>query len=231
VDTTSPAAWETLLTLLSLDSVTPFFDDLGFPLQNRTRFIELIRGLIVGWSKEPEANRGKRIANPDQLLGELDREFGPDQSRLFLHWARMLYVGGSSENRPWTTWDHIFGSWSNGRLPSMPRLPPAVLKSLQDGFQDAVLNRGVDDKIESLKRGTLSNWDLEMYARHGYNPYDDLADPFLSVSLMVDMSHFQQFWKGNVEPLSQQLKDSLLRDGRSTTEELKMNLPVPLQLP
>ena len=86
----------------------------------------------------------------------------------------------------------------------------------------------IESKIESLRRDTLSEWDLDMYSRHGYDNTDESADPYSSIVPMIEVHRLQRFLCEAVPTFSRDEKATLLRQGQDVIHRLGVWMPGPV---
>lgn len=218
----------TLLVLLSLDGVVPLYADLGLPFEDGRAFLRVLRETILENRLAWESGSGQPPALRALLLRNLQEGLGPHAARVFSRWAETLFMGDHAAQPQWSAWDIVFSNWAFGGKSEPKGLPADKREALLRSYVDKTSVDDLKAKVAELRARRLSEWDLDMYARHGYG-VDEFTDPYLIIELMVKIRRLQEFWAEAGPLLSDEEMEALLSEAGELIERLGVWMPGPLQ--
>ncbi len=218
----------TLIILLSLDGVVPLYEEMGVPAEDGKAFLLVLRKTVVENRRIWATSSEQRPALRALLLRNLRDALGHDAARAFSRWAENAFVGDHAAQPQWSGWEIVFSNWAFNEQLWLKGLPDEKKEALLRSYVEKTSVEDLRAKIGGLKSRPLSEWDLDMYARHGYG-VDEFADPYLIVELMVKMRRFQQFWCEAAPGLADEEKEMLLSEGQEVIDRLGVWMPGPLR--
>ena len=172
--------WNTISIVLSLDVSTEFFRDLVIPTNDHVRLQRQLRSAILQFRQVAADNHLRVTKISDVFVDHLEvAELSP-----FLKWGERQYLGYHAEQPHFSAWDIIVSHWAFSRSQDIAFLPPETLRWFKKEYRSSAV---VDDiRTKSARIGTrpLSDWDLEMYARHKFGPTWE-ASPYATIESMV----------------------------------------------
>ncbi|HQT90201.1 MAG TPA: hypothetical protein PK677_16985 [Acidiphilium sp.] len=197
-------------TLLSLDCFLPFYPYLDVPAPAPQVFRDVIRASILENRAAFDADKS-RI--PD-LRGVIDRNLlerlGDDTVRRFDWWHKNVFIQGPGDFRAFFTWEtlllraqNVDHDWSDLSLPAR------ISDDAREVFLRAIDKTQISELDDQLDKAELSEWDLDMYTRHGLD--DEFADPWLKVSSMFGQLRYRKFMNWLLSRLSSDERDAFHR--------------------
>jgi hypothetical protein len=233
--TTELKRWNKLFILLSLDGIIPLYGDFGLYPQARNAFVAVLRDSILANRRQYEQPRpptegpAAMTPLPELFIGKLAAGWGQAEAAKFQNWARQVFLGDHAEQPDWSAWEIVFSQWAYGNQHTVHGLAPERREILLEGFRKMVSSPDADAKIRQLKTQPLSAWDLDMYSRHGFDNFDEFADPYSAVGWMIRIRKLQEFVGRAVGFLSETEKTQLREEGQRLLDELGVWMPGPLK--
>ena len=234
--TRPPYHWGTIFVLLSLDRADPVIPFLGVSIPDRARFRSTLRSLILDNRREYLADTRHIPDLAAKVLAFLERDFGPEHAAHFFNWATTVFGIAHSDQPQWSEWSMLFRT-SFGATRLLERaerrgvLSGDQIQELADCLARHPDERRLADAIAEAKAPPMSDWDLEMYAIHGYADGDLVHDLFDTVEFVAELNGFQEFWEWMRARLTAEQKDGLRALGQEMVDERKSWLPGPLAHP
>lgn len=224
-----PTRWGTILTLLSMDIMVPFYESMGLKIPDRESFLATLRCLIL-------SNRGAYAANPtvvpslaERVLEEVERYFGKEFRDPLLMWGTYVFEDIPADHPHSNVWKRLFSTCAhspNRSLWNRLGLPSDKSDSLLKDYIEITDNDDVWDSIEELDQrldeGAISEWDLSMFVRHQFDR--ELGDPFNWVINTVNLYRFQCFLNKLLAQLSDSQIESLWEQAKVLAKEKKLSM-------
>lgn len=228
----TPSQWGAIFTLLSMDRTDPVIPYMGIPLEDRAGFRKRLRELI-------QDNRREYLADPTRVpdlaakvLSSLARHDGPEAAERFHTWATTVFAETHADQPQWAGWSALFrASPLLRRAERTGVLPADTCQRLTDRLSAHPDEGRLAEAIADAKAMPMSDWDLEMYAIHGFADQDELSDPFTMVRFIAELHGFQEFWEWMRPRLSPEQKEALRALGQKIVDEREIWLPGPLSHP
>lgn len=216
--------WNRLLSLLSLDTMTTLYQPMGLALDSIS-FLSILRRAILDGRKRYNENP-EQIPRVETLFIELlDRELN---ANTFLFWSQAAFLGVHSEQPELSAWDIVFLHWAFSRQKDLYFLRPELRSLIIDGYTQIVSTDDLNKEIESLKSQALSDWDLEMFSRHGYDIHGN-SDPYLTAKFITKGQRLRTFVSALEPELAEFEKKQLHREAENMLNVLGvwMERPIP----
>jgi hypothetical protein len=222
IDLTSEQ-WAQLLSMLSLDGALSLYDVMGVPVDDKGAFHEALREVINEARSVMKASPNYVPSPASMLLDRLDRT----TRERFLAWARGVFLGYHADQPQWSAWDIVFSHWAYSRARDLDFLPEAKREFFLAGYREKVETDDVKRKAKELLNKPMSDWDLEIYARHGYGIAWE-STPFSLAEAITRIERLKgfaaQFWKR----LDASERGESQRRAQALIDELKVWMPGPL---
>jgi len=189
--------WNLIFDLLSLDGMTPFYEEMGLQIHDKQRFAHLLRRLITESRQTYEPGHTPDISFAEKVLKEIEANFGKATAEHFYKWATMIFCWVYQDQPHWSAWDHDTLPRHPAQLPDW--LPPEKWQAIAE-FREAHSIDDIEERVKALRSQPLSNWDAEMYSIHNYSNVedpmceDDFVDPYSPILSTIEMNRFQLAW-------------------------------------
>jgi hypothetical protein len=221
--------WAEILPVLSLDVMAPLFGPMGLGELDEEALVQAVRKVILD-AREAAAASGQ--APSDLGAGTfriISAEIGEAAAIDLRRWAGRVYQRVHADLPQWSGWRIAFEhATSREERVSLLALPPDDRNEIVELFFDIMDMREVEHQIEVLKRRPLSDWDVAMYARHGFDHDDELNDPFDIVRRAVQMARFQRFAERLVERLTPTQEEEVRSHAETLLAAKGVVMPGPL---
>ena len=153
---------------------------------------------------------------------------GHHQKELFLNWALSAFLGDHADMPDWSAWEIVFSNWTFGQ--SKPSgLNDEKVDDLLSEYLKTVDTKDIEDFFTKQRSHPLSEWDLDMFTRHGFNNLDEYSDPYATVILMVKMHRLRKYWGISRKNFTEQEKQIICEQGQKLVTELGVWMPGPLR--
>lgn len=222
-DAFPPAHWGEFIALLSMDLTDPVWPILGFAPQATLPEVRSdLRAMI-------NRLRARAAATPEALPDIREVVFGENDMNWPAERLQALAITGASFLTAHA--DDPHGSGWEIALNNFPkRFHKTIVqigdKAVHDAFQAAL--KAPLPRLDAT--GQLSNWDLELCARHGWNPHADEGFPPLDATEVAMAIHRTRaalrYFRFNAGPGAQ---NALLSEARSLLDEYGVWMPEPLR--
>lgn len=187
--------WGAAATILSLDTVAPFFEHMGVPVKEPAALQRLLRECIVANRKDFESDPTRIPDLRKRWLAAIATRFGQRAADDLESWVTHDFMHTAADFRAFSLWYYVLAlarvdHWNELHLPA--DLSKEALRRLND-----VLDRNELHKLaDAVEEKRLSDWDLEMYALHGFD--EDENAPYNWVLETVKRRRFTSYmrWLG-----------------------------------
>ena len=225
----SQSDWNELFALLSLDSVTELYPYLALELKDSLTFHHRLQDCIRDARRQQDDVVSKKATASEIIFACLRAQTG-DDFQLFSQWCREALIGTHADQPQISVWNLVFSPWSNGRdWPS--GIPSDKMGALAREYKSQCARSGRDAKIEAIKLKPISDWDVEMYTRHNWNHFDDVHDPFITLSIMASVNCTRKFLESLVRHWTPEELQALTRGAQAAVESLGIWMPGPVPTP
>lgn len=188
--------WSIIFVLLSMDVVVPFYDLMGFVPPNAETFRDLLRVLILEVRRSIESNSTPAAEfTPEWFIERIGAEFGMATSAHVAWWGRFVFDFSLDDHRSLDAWTNLFRYAGND--PALWKGVPADLRT--DTLHE--FKRSLDvgtykERLQKIDGRPLSDWDLHMYAIHGFDDEDPSAPSGPSTYILPTIKTYQgyRFW-------------------------------------
>lgn len=227
--------WGLMLTLLSLDSVAPFYEAMGLSVPDKRRFQELLRGVITEHRREAGPDAPLGVGPAEEFLRRLEGAFGGQAAGQFRAWAETVFFSAHADLPQWSAWDIILPHHPDD-VPEALGLPPERLAAVE-GFRDSFSVRDLEEQVRSARDVPLSEWDADIYALHHFSNAedpmfeDDFIDPFGFVLSTAQMNRFQENWARHWQQYTPEEKEAFRAYGQQLLDDEGIDMPGPLSHP
>lgn len=169
--------WGAAVALLSLDVVVPFYAHLGLQIVESKSFLQALRETILSNRRTFEGDQSHIPDLKGAILNTLTHHFGHETASTFEDWVNNVFVYTGQDFAPLSKWYMLLAlARTDSQRWNALGLPPTLAKEAHTRL-DEVLNRSeLHALADQIEKRPLSNWDLEMYALHGFD--DDENDPY-----------------------------------------------------
>lgn len=221
--------WGAAVALLSLDVVSPFYRYMGLELGQPDAFQKVLRDVIVSNRRLFEADQSQIPDLKRAVLETLENRLGTAAAGELRHWVEDILVYTGQEFAHLSQWHLLLGlaRTSHERWAALGF--PGHLSEKARQEMDKVFDFDeLDELADQVDECPLSDWDLEMYALHGFD--DDDNDPYNWVMEAVTRIRFEAFLKWLIASLSEQEQRQLVRNANTLRSQIESfrDLP-PLQ--
>jgi len=215
------ARWNHAVALLSLDRLEPLWSDLGLGSFEPAALRRLMRELIVEVRQEYERTEVLRTDLGARAVGAVNEALGAEAGRRLSWWFRVQFCPVSGDAPGWSRWQLVFRhdqSAARGPVLSWPK-----------GFGDAVarnyadhLDLGDIDHLLNAHDEPMTDWDLRMYARHGWTPGGSGADPMFHAEQIITTVRFQAFCRQLAARMSEELDEKIFLEASLYLKKLEV---------
>lgn len=193
--------WGAAVALLSLDVVVPFYAPLGLQIVESNVLLQVLRETILSNRRAFEVDQSHIPDLKGAVLNTLRHHLGHDAASTFEDWVNNVFVWTGQDFALLSKWYMLLAlARTDSQRWNALGLPPALTKEshirLEEVFDRSKLH-ALADQIEECP---LSDWDLEMYALHGFD--DDENDPYNWVLETVKKRRFVGYLDWLVASLS-----------------------------
>lgn len=218
-----------MFALLSLDTVAELYRDIDLHLRDAKLFQQALRtGIKDARLQEESLGAGHHPAS-EVILSCLRANTGDDFQR-FWQWSHETFIGAHADQPQVSVWDIVFSPWSNGRdWPS--DIPSDKMAAIAQEYKARCSRTGLDAKIEAIKLRPISDWDVEMYTRHNWNHFDDVNDPFITLSIMASVNCTRKILESLVRDWTSEELGALTRGAQAVVDSLGVWMPGPVPTP
>ena len=212
--------WGIMITLLSMDVVSPFYSYMGLDISEPEAFKALLRADIL-------ANREDFLAEPDRVpdlrkrnLDSLMRVYGEVAARGLEQWFKTNFVWQPRDFGDYSQWNEFLGSlrwypekWQKLALPDNILLESRdkYIKDLTDKSELHTISDKLDEQIHT-------KWDIEMYALHGFDDYDN--DPYHAVLFIIRYRKLKLYLKWLISSLDKSQLTQFLQSANQIKETI-----------
>jgi hypothetical protein len=224
-----------MLTLLSLDSVAPFYEAMGLGVPDKRRFQELLRGVITEHRDVAGPDAPLRPASAEEFLRRLESAFGGQAAERFRAWAETVFFSAHEDLPQWSAWDIILPHHADD-VPEGLGLPPERLAAVES-FRQSFSVRDLEGQVTDARGVPLSEWDAEVYALYRFSKAedpmfeDDFTDPFGFVLGTARMNRFQENWARHWQHYTPAEKEAFRAYGQQMLDDEEIYMPEPLSHP
>jgi hypothetical protein len=222
--------WQRVLMILSLDRVTPFWEDMGVHLSESERVKDLLRDLVTEQQRQPlDADM---VVYPRQICGLIDATLdriaeveGDEGANGLAEWIALTYLPNLERERWYETWRILFLRLAEGNISQLSGQgisdeKLSSLTALVTRWQERIAQ--VDDRLDQADALPLTGWDGRQYSLYRHETPD--ISPLDYVSSFLNNYTFAPFWQGLVELLSPGEMSVLDRWGQLYTS-MKTSIP------
>jgi hypothetical protein len=225
-----PTEWNSLIELLSLDRVIPFYGDMGLNLPDKGGFVELIRSLVVEGHQKFGPGRTPDMEFVRYVFDRFRRFLGTESFEAFYKWAMTVFCWAPSDQAQWSIWDDIIPR-TPGHMP--PGLPVEKWNAVAR-FQQAEETGDVEARVIAQKRNPLTEWDAMMYARYNYRDktdrddvFEEGVDPLAPILSTIQINRMQLAWAAFWNSFSDDEKDILWKYAQNKFDEWELIDAIP----
>jgi hypothetical protein len=226
--------WGELVSLLSMDVVSPFYGLMGLRFGAPERLQRLLRHEIVRW-RNAVANAPTPVSGPfvgsQRFVASIAESIGAESARHLVWWERYVFHNDPRDNLDLDRWDTVL---------RCSRLEPALWRRLfPDPFSEEALDRfrrslNIDEyrrRQEDVDARPLSDWDLHLYAIHLYDDnlyseadYVHVPDgPRVWVEPTIRDYQGRQFWAWVLKALSPDRLDRLWQNAHAIVKDEELS--------
>jgi hypothetical protein len=215
----NPERWGMIITLLSMDYTHPFLSPMGLSIPDQDKLKALLRKLILENRALYERDTDKVPALAERVFDECRKLFGSDFFQHFLNWGEKIFKHSPQDQLDLRHWQFIVSLCRES--PRRDWLFPDTVQAqvVVSRLNESLSADDVFDTDEALGATELSEWDLQMYSRHGFN--EDTMSPFTWIVNTVRQYRFQQFWIWLCGFLSQNELEQLYKGGQKAIQEVE----------
>jgi hypothetical protein len=207
-DITTLQQWERALLIVSLDRVTPSWDDMGIHLSDRERVKEAIREFVTAQQRQPMDP--ELVFYPRQIsalinamLDKIAGVEGVEGANALADWIGQTYLPNLSRERWYETWQVLFLRLAEGNISQLSGQgisdeKLSALTALVTRWQETKAQ--MHHRIEEADALPLTGWDGRQYALYRQETPD--ISPLDYLVSFLDNYTFAPFWEGLVELLS-----------------------------
>ena len=229
--TKSESHWVELFALLSLDGIADVYDLIGLSFVDRNEFLSSLRGCIRKMRLDIDTPQNvpstqSFYALHNSMLSCLHDKLPRNVYDRFALWQNTAFLGTHSEQPQVSAWEIVLRQLKRRDLwPSA--LAVSEMERLTSEFVSVNRTRRADwnRRMLDIKQRTLSDWDVEIYARHGWNHYSELNDPYTSASLMSSNYGALAVLKNAQHRLTAESLESLRSAGDAILKQLDIWMP------
>lgn len=186
--------WGLIFTLLSMDLAQPFSGALGLAAFPLARFRNDLRAVILDYRAHVLATR-----TPEPIAARAFARLDADDGWRLFEWCTGTFMYVMADQKVWYRW-YLSLSRVVYDAPAASRLIDLLSGETLNTVRAAMDTGSVEATIAGAKRSPLSQWDVEMYARHGFN--DEIGpDPFDIILSTVKIARTQALMTSLVESL------------------------------
>ena len=219
--------WGKLYTVLSLDSALDFHDAIGVPIKPAEALKNVVRKAILNNRKSYRGGY-QDIGIAEHASRGICEVFGEASLGSFISWSKSVFVDNSTRHTKWNGWRIVFVylKWELFRLDYIVSESSERIGAAYSEFQE---RSDIFFKLDQAMNVPMSEWDMEMYARHDMDFLDPAKfNPFTLISLTCTLYHFQLFWKTVQSIFLPIHEEELYRIGIKTLQDADVTLSQPL---
>jgi len=216
--------WGLIFTLLSMDLVNPFVGDMGLASFPFAHFQVDLRACILDYREHVLAT-GSPEPLPPRAFACLD---AADAHHLF-DWCAETFMYVMADQKSWYRW-YLSLSRVVYDAAAAARLGEVLTGKLLTAARGAMDTDAVEARLAETKRSPLSRWDVEMYARHGFND-ESGPDPHDIILSVVKIARTQQLMASLVEGVESWVLHTLRDDSVGYLTALGFDDPRSLPAP
>jgi hypothetical protein len=222
---------EEAAVLLSLDCMQPFVGPIGLQLDAESLKLAVREAIIT--NRRAFENGVTDPSFFTRLIQLIDARFGAVAKNEFLFWFTHVFTVNVHAHYGWRQWASAFLEFSGSTTRwAALMLPGRCSSELYQRFMTITYDVDIWALWSDVRRNALSDWDLEMYAIHGFD--DESKDPFAWVVLTYEMFCFRRFWAEVRAALTDEelrhLWSTLRNDPTLPPKNYMRSLPDPLLL-
>ena len=220
--------WNELFTLLSLDSVDDLYTYVGLDFCSRQALQDAVRACIELVRLDRDVLAAKKPSQ-EVLLPCLQEKLGEEVFSKFLHWASLAFLGTHAEQPEFSAWSWALHDWFSPKEWSQD-VAAADMEWLMKIFRSLSDEHYAiwESEVAAIKQRYLSEWNVDMYKRNGWNHFDGIKDPFISLSLMVSVRDTQKTLKAANKKLPPETLERLRDAGQQILDRHEVYMPEPL---
>jgi hypothetical protein len=219
----STEQWNQLLSVLSLDNARGFYDAMGVPVENTESFQASLREAIMEGRQRYETNPRETPDVAKLLLQRLDAT----TAQRFVKWASGAFLGYHADQPDWSAWEIVFSRWAYSRQNDLAFLPQQKRESLVSEYRLHVTTDDIERLATEALEASLSDWDLEMYARRDWGASWE-SSPFSVIESIVRIERLKRFARAFRASLDEREREAMQRAAEKLVEELGVWMPGPL---
>jgi hypothetical protein len=235
--TTAPnydaARWHLIFTLLSLDRVRPFWNQMGLDLSEVFIIQEVARSFVneyrqiegqIDLSTEERVTQHKSLI--DKTFDSLRKELGEKGSKKLFDWGQINFPYESKSDADAFMWRRLLRRLAGLSALSYPLVPLAFPSDLQESIKAAILRHLGDPEVlhnhlRSVEETPASAWDASIYAN-----YTPQASPLDWVENTIEYANTRKTWQ-EIEKILPEDKVEIFQEWAKKQAEV-MEMPVDL---
>jgi len=190
-----------MYVVLSMDMVFPFYGDMGLEINGKKFRSELKEIILADRLRSIHDKRTEHeiiIGIDNEIFDLLDED---DRIRFF-QWKSCLYSSMYDDHLNWLRWQLVLKDLiKNKKFENYKLLFKNKIEVLVSKYKEATNMDEVNGKIEYYKKSIMSEWDLAMFAKHGFSLEDEYYTPFRSVIYTIELYRFKNYFKSIVNVL------------------------------
>jgi hypothetical protein len=193
IQTYDQEKWGAMITLLSLDVVSPFYEYLGLNIDNVEEFKTSLRKDII-------ENREEYVKNPNIIpdlkkrnMKNLNLIDGNSLGIMLENWFQNSFVWNPADLGIYGKWKILFSisirmdeRWKSLDLPKT--ISEQARKKYEKDVTDKTELHALADQIDEQPH---TKWDIEMYSLHGFDDYNN--DPYNSVLFIIGYKRIKAY--------------------------------------
>jgi hypothetical protein len=222
--------WERILLILSLDRVTPVWEDMGLRIGDREHVKAIIREFVT--EQQQQSMDDDLVVYPrrisaliNTMLDRIAEVDGDENADALATWIATTYLPNLDRERWYETWQILFLRLAEGNITQLSGQgisdqALAALTELVTRWQ--AQEAQIHDRIEAADALALTGWDGQQYLRYRHETPD--ISPLDYLSSFLKNYTFAPFWRNLVEFLSAREMSILNRWGQLYTS-MKTDIP------
>jgi len=177
---------------------------------------------VIQKNREEYIERSK-LATPlaDKFIEQLNNQ----DSLNFIHWSQQIFLGYHPDQPQWSAWRIIFLNWSIVKSSTKMKSFENKIERLLMLYRKNIDTTDLDEEMAKSATNALSEWDLKMYTRHGFDNTDEYAEPQLTLIAIVEIHRLQCLWGGERGKFSSDEILLLCQHGQLVIDKLKVWMP------
>ena len=222
--------WRSLCGLVSMDRVTPLLPYLGLAKPWAGSVRQVLRDALDEVALQP-GSPDWSYESVDRILEAVRSGVGAHEYDAFITWVQEVYNEDPQANPAWFAYAVYFNAWDN--MQATDHDPHHVFEdanSIYPLYKTMVWDRFPAALIEACRREPVSERDAKIIALCGFTLDEaeswkfELADPLVTIRLVVRQHLFQTFWTEFLPGLSEveaaRLRDAVTRFVRDREMEI-----------